>query len=73
MGLKMHHGPRLWSKNCAVTRTKMLQKTAQQIAKRAAHSSQGRGGQCGWGGVPTLVSRCGWEGQRIHGKVAVGR
>ena len=73
MGWEMYHGPRLWSKNCAVTRTeKYCKKTAQQTAKRAAHSSRERG-EGGWGGARTLVSRCGWEGQRIHGKVTVGR
>ena len=40
--------------------------------QKERHIHQGRGGEAGWGGVPTLVSRCGWEGQRIHGKVTVG-
>ena len=53
MGWEMHHGPRLWSKNCAVTKTeKYYRKAAQQTAKRAAQPSGERGGGwLGWGNL----------------------
>ena len=73
MGRAMHHGPRLWSKNCAVTRTEKCCKKLHNKLQKERHIHRGRGGEGGWGGVPTLVSLCGWEGQRIHGKVTVGR
>ena len=48
-------------------------KKLQSKLQKERHIHQGRGGKGGWGGVRTLVSRCGWEGQRIHGKVTVRR
>ena len=61
MGWEMYHGPRLWSKNCAVRGTeKYCKKTAQQNAKRAAHSSRESGG--GWLGWGTYISFAMWVG-----------
>ena len=54
-------------------RQKNAAKKLHNKLQKERHMHQGRGGEGDWGGVRTLVSRCGWKGQRIYGKVTVGR
>ena len=61
-------------KLCCHKDIKILQKNCTTNCKKSRTAIKGEGGRVvGGGGVPTLVSRCGLVGQRIHGKGTVGR